>query len=76
MIQNQDDIICWGCGKEINGVLVKKECHKCHVRNPEESPWDHITSFKWRRLLRQIKIGLILILVVIAIVIVAVHFLG
>ena len=68
MLYNLDNIECWHCGKEIDGALVKRTCNLCGAINPHEPPWEHITSFKWRWLFRNMAIGFILILVAVAIV--------
>lgn len=52
-----DNLECWHCGNEIPGSLVRKKCPLCGALNPEESPWDHITSVKWRPLLKRVAIA-------------------
>lgn len=59
-----DNIDCWHCGKEIPGALARRSCHLCAAANPEEMPWGHVTSFKWRRLFRRLTIGATMLLVV------------
>lgn len=68
MPYNLDNIDCWHCGKEIDGSLAKHTCHLCGAQNPADWPWEHITSFKWRRLFREMAFGFMLILASVAIV--------
>lgn len=67
MSSNLDNIDCWYCGKEIP-MRWERTCHLCGAKNPEEWPWEHITSFKWRRLFRQMAVAFVLILVAVALV--------
>ena len=67
MPDDLDNIDCWHCGKEIP-LRRERTCHLCGTKNPEEWPWEHITSFKWRRLFREMAFGFMLILASVAIV--------
>lgn len=55
-----DNIDCWRCGKEIP-LRVERTCHLCGALYPEESPWEHITSREWQRVLRRLAIGALLV---------------
>ena len=68
MPYNLENIDCWYCGREIPLCWVTRVCPLCGAKNPHEPPWEHITSFKWRRLFRQMAAGFVLVLVAVALV--------